>query len=1174
MAFAGAVFGGRRDRGTDVPLQLSLATDEPRKLLVGRTATSGVLGFQGLERGDSRQLHMAIILAGHRCRAVPRVWANGELLGQRNLQHGVRHEIPEFRDGSRHRFWLTWYDGREGQTANQHVINAQTTPVRLRSTDRFEGMSYVFVEARYDTDSLTSVPELIFEVEGASFYDRREDSTAGGSGPQRWDEPSTWQFTRNPAVVADHYQLGMVGGAARDRLIFGMGKPSWQVPFEEFRENADLNDEGGRYQVNGILSAGADHRDNITALAHAMAAQPYDTGGRVIIRPAQVRPVIMTLRDSDLVDSASYDLDLTPSGTDLVNTVVGTYREPNVRHNEIDYPPITDEFALARDGREFETTRNLDLVTSVSQAQRIARIELERHLRRDRLKETYMPIANRLEVGDWFERASTLRGSSVKIFEVENKRVRSDLTVEIEARETDPNIVAFGADQEIPVAPLVPLPPVERSAGPELTMVAQPTSLGGGGVRVPAVSLTIELDGLDEVDFIEIEYGRSNGLTGEARAVLGSRELSRYEFTGQTMFEITDLVPGAPYLYRSRTVSDRIVGPWSDYQEFTADSRLIASDTNMVAGRPASTIFDGFEARFTDAEAELQGLIDTFGSTESAAASAAQAAEILAQTQFVGDEVTSSAIAVAEQTVVATEQAAAATATTQLTANARDAAFAANRRAIINPFEIENGLPSWRPFRNSVGDENTPAIRGQAVGNAWRITSSGGFQDLYTKTRFPVRPESYFRWTFRFNQEGLNGGASGHFINFNGLTSSLTDAPPPTHTNEVGSRFIQVLSAGRHEVSGVVKITNPSPQTAFFRGLLRIHFSNPRAGNICDIEHFEIEDATSEFITQNQVSDIRADVEQNSQVLATTETQLASLSSVVSAGQAQSTITQQALNDVEGYLQSRATIESSAGGALSRISTRSISTGNITSSDITLEADQLVFEAGGARILSADTQGLTMNYPIRFIGGPVGNPNVLYVIGNGFGANNDLMEWYGPYHATNDTLRTDNGTRAKDIEGFSYLNGVREGGDPINSSETITLLGTVTLSSLNANGNITMATMSCSVQGSGRTSSSPVTTPQSSTQTRGSARMRLFRREGSGPFVEVRSETITGVLTITRNTGGTFERFEMGMSFEHSQRSNRAFSYDYRVVVDQVSGLPTAYGLGRSTTVAVFEPPV
>ena len=162
MAFAGAVFGGRRDNGTEVTSRLSLATDEPRKLIIGTTAHAGALGFQGLERGDSRQMHMAIILAGHKCQALRRIWVDGVPLDERNFQHGVRRQSTRFNDEGRIRLWFTWYDGREGQTANQHVINAQTTPVRLRSTDRFSGMAHVWVELRYDRDTLTRVPEMVF----------------------------------------------------------------------------------------------------------------------------------------------------------------------------------------------------------------------------------------------------------------------------------------------------------------------------------------------------------------------------------------------------------------------------------------------------------------------------------------------------------------------------------------------------------------------------------------------------------------------------------------------------------------------------------------------------------------------------------------------------------------------------------------------------------------------------------------------------------------------------------------------------------------------------------------------------------------------------------------------------------------------------------------------------
>ena len=649
MSFVGALFAGKPDIG-DNPLKLQLRTNQPRKMVIGRVGTAGDFGFHGLEGNDNRNLYRVIILAGHRCKAVNRIWAGGDLLTARNLQHGVQTEIREFRDGSRHRMWLTWYDGRDNQTADGNAIAANISPRRLRSSDRYTGLSYVLVKARFDTDSLTSLPEFIFELDGGFWYDRRKDSTAGGSGPHRHNQPSTWEFTTNPAVALDHYQLGVLGGSNNDKPLFGMHLNPWQVPFSEFQEAADTSDEVvlgvPRYAANGILSAGDSHRDNVTLLATQMASIPYDVGGRVVIRPSQVRPIKLTLTDADLVEDQPSELNITPSGTDLVNTVRGSYREPSVRYNETDYATVTNEELVGKDGRVFEHTIDFDFETNPTRAQRLANIELERQSRRDHLSETFMPIANLVEVGDWIRRDTNLRGGSVKTFEVELKRTNADLSVYLEARETDPSVVAFSNNQVIPIDLPEPLPPLERGTSVVpvgLTEVVERT--GSGGSVLPFATVTFSADGeepFENVDYFEIEYGLSNGLDGDNLGIVnGGQSILRFENNGSLTFEISGLIPGADYAQRFRTITGNIIGSWSGFTTFTSSSRMVSTQTAQLGNQTAEQILTDI----TTAKEQANSAFSQASNAAQVAASAdQQASQLLAQFNAATEDVEQAAL--------------------------------------------------------------------------------------------------------------------------------------------------------------------------------------------------------------------------------------------------------------------------------------------------------------------------------------------------------------------------------------------------------------------------------------------------------------------------------------------------------------------------------------------------
>ena len=87
---------------------------------------------------------------------------------------------------------------------------------------------------------------------------------------------------------------------------------------------------------------------------------------------------------------------------------------------------------------------------------------------------------------------STLRGEVTKIYEVISKTVNIDLTVDIEARETDPSVTAFGPDQARPIERPDALPPLEVTRPDPPASTAAPTSdISAGAESVSYTHLTL-----------------------------------------------------------------------------------------------------------------------------------------------------------------------------------------------------------------------------------------------------------------------------------------------------------------------------------------------------------------------------------------------------------------------------------------------------------------------------------------------------------------------------------------------------------------------------------------------------------------------------------------------------------------------------------------------------------
>ncbi|NKX74000.1 hypothetical protein HGG73_07455, partial [Rhodobacteraceae bacterium R_SAG3] len=55
----------------------------------------------------------------------------------------------------------------------------------------------------------SGVPRYAFELDGPPLYDIRKDSTMGGNGSHRFNDPASWDQTANPLVIAYNVLRGI-----------------------------------------------------------------------------------------------------------------------------------------------------------------------------------------------------------------------------------------------------------------------------------------------------------------------------------------------------------------------------------------------------------------------------------------------------------------------------------------------------------------------------------------------------------------------------------------------------------------------------------------------------------------------------------------------------------------------------------------------------------------------------------------------------------------------------------------------------------------------------------------------------------------------------------------------------------------------------------------------------
>lgn len=552
-----------------------------REMLIGRGVTKGSFVYGATHGQQKKYWSQVFALADHRCDGIEALWINGEnVLNGVTLAHGVRTALSAFNSGGT-RLWVTWYDGREDQTADSYLVSETSGQSMAWTSDhRGRGVSYFIVTHLWDSDNPEDF-EYEAQLRGARLYDERKDATNGGSGSHRLANPATWEFTTNSEVALRHYMLGINtsnGGAVQ---WFGVGAdPDFLDEQSTSADRAadcdDLVDlkAGGsqkRFESNGWIRASDDHKSNVEKLAGAMVGEPVDQGGRVRIFLAEPQTPVIELLDEDLVDDEPSEVSANARARDVLNSLEGRYLDSLNKFDAVDYPPVSVAAYIQTDGESITGTWNQELETSEERAQRKALAYLNRTRRTFELTEVFGLKAKDIKSGDWITRKSVLRGfPDGKKFIADEVNKSADGSIEIVMLEVDESEKAWAKEDAQNLAQPVGDPPAGSQALPVPSITITPTAVSGSGLVIPC----FEFSNADFDDFsgdgIVCEYGPSNGLAGASLGISGTPQYTILRGFAPTQILLKSFEPSSDYAFRFATKAGERFSSWSDFQESTS----------------------------------------------------------------------------------------------------------------------------------------------------------------------------------------------------------------------------------------------------------------------------------------------------------------------------------------------------------------------------------------------------------------------------------------------------------------------------------------------------------------------------------------------------------------------------------------------------------------------------
>lgn len=391
-----------------------------RRVAIGPAGVAGHDCYLNTYGGSNRFLQHVFELSDYPCDSLSRVALDGEwvTLGEEDPQKGRKVTSGEWANEA----WVKFVDGHQTE-ANAYLV-ANANPSGRWTEDHIgAGVCYVIFSTTYHHENNNQLPDLFFEFRGARLYDWRKDSTNGGTGSHRWNDPSTHEYSDNPIVADYNYRRGF---SVNGDLFCGMGMPASDLPIGKYTIAANLCDEDvsgeHRYRVSILLDAGPDttHGQNIDSLMLACGGMGVDgvDGSWPIVGSDQ--PIVATLTDDDLIVGAPVKFRRHRSMGEIVNSISGNYTNPDELWSMVGYQEQKSAAGLVLDRRTRDIAIDFPMVSSKRQAEQLASIYLEENRLERTAQIVVRPRWQFLEPGDWVRWNSARYGNHVYLVQAAN----------------------------------------------------------------------------------------------------------------------------------------------------------------------------------------------------------------------------------------------------------------------------------------------------------------------------------------------------------------------------------------------------------------------------------------------------------------------------------------------------------------------------------------------------------------------------------------------------------------------------------------------------------------------------------------------------------------------------------------------------------------------------------
>jgi len=362
-------------------------TSESHAIIFGKARVGGVI--IGLETSGNSNEYLSIALAhsvthAGGCDRIGRIWMDETVIETSSITAtttpdslGQTMQVYSVTGGQFAGAVILYFRrGTAAQGADPYLANIGIG----QTTDYARGIAVSHVrlyrnvndDAAFQKAFSGHIPNITVELYGQRCYDPRLDSTAGGAGTQRANDPTTWTWSDNSAICSATYMIMSADDG-------GMGIAPSQVNWFSVAAAANVCDQsngmGGKlYRVTAALqTTPATRAENLAMLLDSMAGVCLPIGAQYFFYAGAYRTPSFTIDDTWLAGAPQ----ITPKNelSKLYNAVRISCPDERGAYNNVEVPAYTNATFEAQDGG-FRIYRdgNFPTCPDVVQAQFLGRL--------------------------------------------------------------------------------------------------------------------------------------------------------------------------------------------------------------------------------------------------------------------------------------------------------------------------------------------------------------------------------------------------------------------------------------------------------------------------------------------------------------------------------------------------------------------------------------------------------------------------------------------------------------------------------------------------------------------------------------------------------------------------------------------------------------------------------